>query len=149
MGYFLLALLTLFTLTVIVNIFRSVSAYKNIEYNKLRSAEYIAMINYNITEEDFNLLDRFIGECFDEYRALNLEYKQVEYITEEDEMTISKEFPKMVIDRMSKNFVNKLSIIYNTSPDRLGDIILSRCRLTILLYVISKNSIKNNDNKEE
>lgn len=104
-----------------------------------RLLEYQINISTELTDSMPELIDRIVQETFKEYSLLNLEYKQ-DYINEEQEGNILKEVSTLVSNRISPALLSKFSLYYNL--DHISDIIGNKIYLTVMGYVMDKNSIK-------
>ena len=100
-------------------------------------------LNVQVTEDTYAVLDRFISEIFDEYRILNLEFRDIEYINSEMEKNILEDIITLVNYKMSPQLLNKVYSIYDiTSNDKIQDLIYRRVYIQLLNYIMEKNKLK-------
>lgn len=108
---------------------------------KIKLKEYNINMNLNIEENIINQFNTLISNTFNEYIALNIEFRELEMITPDIENTISKEVAKNVVEKMSPVFLDKLSLIYNKKE--ISKIISNTVYMYTLSYTIEKNKLKN------
>ena len=125
-----LLLLIIFTI-LIFGILKEIKQKRNLEQLKLN-------LNYQITDNDFSLLDKLIGETFQQYQILNIELLNTNHITEELQNKIIEDLLRMVLYRISPIYMNKLSYIYNI--DHIEDLILEKIRLIVIDYSVENNN---------
>lgn len=85
-------------------------------------------------------LDGFISDCFNDYLVMVLLPKGEEYITEEREQQIIADLSAKVAERISPNFIDKLSQYYNV--DTLDKVIADKIYIAVLNYCVNNNTIK-------
>jgi len=116
---------------------------KNIFYPYMNYKRDALFMDKEIDDNTFLLLDKFIMEIFNEYRVLNLEYKELDYINAEMEKNILEDLKTLVLYKISPNLLNKLYVIYDlTSEEKFNDLLDKRCRIIILGYILEKNKMK-------
>lgn len=86
------------------------------------------------------ILDNMITEALDEYRVLNLGYKN-EYINEKQEQEIVNAVKDSISNRISPVFMDRLSLQYN--KDALPDVIAKKIILHVTAFVVENNSNQN------
>lgn len=107
---------------------------------RLKLEEYKINMNLNIDTNVISQLEFLIEETFSEYIALNIEYREIGYISAEIEDIICREVSKQVIDKMSPVFFDKISLVYNKS--NFSTLIANRVYLHVVNYTLSKNSLQ-------
>lgn len=115
----------------IFGILKEIKQKRNLEQLKLN-------LDYQITDADFSLLDKLIGETFQQYQILNIELLNTKHITEDLQNKIIEDLLKMVLTRISPIYMNKLSYIYNI--DHIEDLILEKIRLIVIDYSVENNN---------
>lgn len=94
-------------------------------------------------ENIYQILDRFILEVFNEYKILNLEFREFDYINSELEKNILEDIITLINYKISPQLLNKLYTIYDTtSSEKVQDLIYRRVYIQLLDYVMEKNKIK-------
>lgn len=101
-------------------------------------------LNYNkiladtfINKNDLDILDDIISTAFDEYRVFNLEFEEDLYLNSDKIQLILMEVLAIVLNRVSPNLIDKLSLIYNR--DYIEDIIYKKIETLVLNYSIEIN----------
>lgn len=107
------------------------------KYNELELKKYDIETHLNVTDDIETRLDTVIESCFQEYSLMNLIYKTNWYITEEEEINISKEICSLVSDRISPVMLKQLALYYN--EDAIYDIIAKRVYFKVTTFVIEHN----------
>lgn len=109
------------------------------EIKQKRQVEQLKInLDYQITDNDFLLLDKLIGESFQQYQIMNIELLNKDYISEDIQNKMIEELLRMVLYRISPVYMNKLSYIYNI--DRIEDIILEKIRIIVIDYSVENNN---------
>lgn len=108
---------------------------------KIKLEEYNINMNLNIEDNTISQFNTLIANTFNEYIALNIEFRELEIITPDIENTISKDVAKNVVEKMSPVFLDKLSLIYNKKE--ISKIISNTVYMYTLSYTIEKNKLKN------
>lgn len=122
-----------------------VALYAIRSYSKSKTAE-ANLLHYQLNlaaplDSDMSpMLDTIISEALEEYRILNLEYKN-EYINDKMEKEILDAVQKSVSDRISPVFMDRLSLQYN--KDALPDVIAKKIIMHVTAFVVENNSNKN------
>lgn len=88
-------------------------------------------------------LDIYITEAFNEYIVLNIEFKELEYISKEIEDEINRNVSRKVVDRLSPVFLDKFALVYN--KDNFSKLLSDRVYLLTLNYTVQKNSLKDEE----
>ena len=132
-------------LSLLILLFLLTKINLNLKYAKesktrLRLEEYRINMNLNIEDNVINQFNNLIINTFNEYIALNIEFKELEVITPDIENTISREVAKNVVEKMSPVFYDKLSLIYNKKE--IPKIISNTVYMQTLAYTIEKNRLK-------
>lgn len=107
------------------------------KYDELELKKYDIETHLNVTDDIETRLDTVIESCFQEYSLMNLIYKTNWYITEEEEINISKEICSLVSDRISPVMLKQLALYYN--EDAIYDIIAKRVYFKVTTFVIEHN----------
>lgn len=107
------------------------------KYTKLKIEKYEIDMNLEINDNIDKQLDTIIESCFTEYSLTNLIYKSEWYITEEEEIKITKDIAHLVAERMSPIVMQKLTLYYN--EDAISDIISKRISFRVTNFVIEHN----------
>ena len=107
------------------------------KYDELELKKYDIETHLNVTDDIETRLDTVIESCFQEYSLMNLIYKTNWYITEEEEINISKEICSLVSNRISPVMLKQLALYYN--EDAIYDIIAKRVYFKVTTFVIEHN----------
>ena len=107
------------------------------KYNELELKKYDIETHLNVTDDIETRLDTVIESCFQEYSLMNLIYKTNWYITEEEEINISKEICSLVSNRISPVMLKQLALYYH--EDAIYDIIAKRVYFKVTTFVIEHN----------
>ena len=107
---------------------------------RIKLEEYKINMNLNIDTTIIEQLEFLIEDTFNEYIALNIEFRELAYITAEIEDIICREVSKQVVDKMSPVFFDKISLIYNKT--HFSTLITNRVYLHTVNYSLSKNSLQ-------
>lgn len=131
----IVSIISLITFDILIfNILKEMKQKRNLEQLKIN-------LDYKITDDDFSLLDKLLGEVFQQYQILNIELLEKDYVNEETQKKMIEDLLRMVLTRISPIYMNKLSYIYNV--DHIEDIILEKIRIIVIDY-----SVENNNNLE-
>lgn len=95
--------------------------------------------------DDLNILDKIIEQAFTRYQILKLGHLENLYITEEMQYNMIFELSKTVLETVSDNIINKLSLIYK--KDYLEDIIVQKIQYIVMQFVIDINGNYRDDKK--
>lgn len=128
-------LLLLLIINAIVAIFNLGVYYKQ----KPKLEKYRIDIDVDLSKENKNVLDDLIGDCFQEYIMMNVDFKDGA-ITSDEEETIVRNVCKNVLDNMSETMIHKIGLFYNTG--NLNHIISNKVYLLMMDYSIYRNSPK-------
>lgn len=88
--------------------------------------------------DTIDLIDEFIKHEFDNYRIMNLEHKNLEYINAELENKIINEVLAQVMTRMSTNILQTLSLYYAKSA--VEEVITEKVYFEVTVYVYTINT---------
>ena len=88
-------------------------------------------------------LDIYITEAFNEYIVLNIEFKELEFISKEVEDEINRNVSRKVVDRLSPVFLDKFALVYN--KDNFPKLLSDRVYLLTLNYTVQKNSVRDEE----
>lgn len=132
----LLIMISMVLLTIVLYLFKSIQNLKK----QINLREYEINVSSLIDDTTFGLLDKLISECFAEYVALNVEYKDISYIDANLENEITKAVSYNVSERLSPTLITKVSLVYNIN--NLSDLITKKVYLHVINYSIEKNRPK-------
>lgn len=130
----LLKILIVFSMICISIIIHKWSKFKE---KKLEMELHEININVDISSGIDLRLDEMIELCFQEYSLLNLFAKDDWYITEQDEINISKKMNHIVAQRISPVMLEQLSLYYNS--EAITDIISKKVYFKVTNFVIEHN----------
>lgn len=138
-------LVTLVIITIIVSV--SIALY----YKHKKVSEVISRYTINVSaqidETIPQILEQFIQNCFNDYLIISGEAaKDVSYISEEKEKELRNDLKDIVIERISSDMIDKLSIYYNKA--NIGLIISDKIYIIITNYVIQTNASLGLQNSE-
>lgn len=88
-------------------------------------------------------LDIYITEAFNEYIVLNIEFRELEFISKEVEDEINRNVSRKVVDRLSPVFLDKFALVYN--KDNFPKLLSDRVYLLTLNYTVQKNSVRDEE----
>lgn len=91
-------------------------------------------------DEVITLLDGFITSEFDNYKIMNLEHKDFEYINRQFENEIINDVMNIVMSRLSVNILYTLSLYYDKTA--INDIIAEKVYFIVTIYVYNINTTK-------
>lgn len=91
-------------------------------------------------DEVISLLDGFITSEFDNYKIMNLEHKDFEYINRQFENEIINDVMNIVMSRLSVNILYTLSLYYDKTA--INDIIAEKVYFIVTIYVYNINTTK-------
>ena len=101
---------------------------------------YKIELESGITLEDVNNeLDKFIDDCFKEYRVFNINYMDRYYIKSEEQIKIKQDLGLMVGSRISPLLIRKLSLVYNGT--QINDIVSHRVHIKIDQFAAEFNTV--------
>lgn len=115
----------------VLYIFKEIKQKRQLEQLKIN-------LDYHITDDDFILMDKLIGETFQQYQILNIELLNKDHITEELQTKMIEDLLRKVLKRMSPIYMNKLSYIYNA--EHIEDIILEKIKIIVIDYAVENNN---------
>ena len=109
------------------------------ELEKLTS--YEINVSTTIDEEIPNILEKFVANIFMDYRLkfLDMQYNE-QYISDEIQKGIYKEFAEICGKRLSPAMMDKLSLFWKR--DAIAEVLADKIYLTVVVYVAEHNSVK-------
>lgn len=113
------------------------------EQSKIQEQYYLSSMEVKV--DDLNILDKIIEQAFTRYQILKLGHLENLYITEEMQYNMIFELSKTVLETISDNIINKLSLIYK--KDYLEDIIVQKIQYIVMQFVIDINGNYRDDKK--
>ena len=113
------------------------------EQAKIQEQYYLSSMEVKV--DDLNILDKIIEQAFTRYQILKLGHLENLYITEEMQYNMIFELSKTVLETVSDNIINKLSLIYK--KDYLEDIIVQKIQYIVMQFVIDINGNYRDDKK--
>lgn len=113
------------------------------EQSKIQEQYYLSSMEVKV--DDLNILDKIIEQAFTRYQILKLGHLENLYITEEMQYNMIFELSKTVLETVSDNIINKLSLIYK--KDYLEDIIVQKIQYIVMQFVIDINGNYRDDKK--
>ncbi|MEE3397900.1 MAG: hypothetical protein VZR64_00425 [Eubacterium sp.] len=118
-------------------LFKFLNNWLEYKITELQLKKYDIDIHLDVTEDIEKRLDYIIGMCFQEYDIMNLSNKGDWYITEKDEIQISKDVCALVSERLSPIMMQQLAVYFN--EEAIMSIIAKRVSFKITTYVIDHN----------
>lgn len=109
-----------------------------LDYKKNNIFNKMMLYRSSNIENIENQLDEFIDRIFQEFLFMNP--VDGEYVSEKMELDMCKDINKEVSNRISKNLIHSLSIVYNT--DVLSDVISRRVYIFVSGFVMEFNTSK-------
>ena len=111
-----------------------------------RLTSYEINVSATIDEEIPNILDKFVANIFMEYRLkyLDMQYNG-QYISDEIQKGIYKEFASICGNRLSPAMMDKLSLFWKR--EAIAEVVADKIYLTVVDYVVTHNAVKYDDNK--
>ena len=107
------------------------------KYSELELKKYDIDLHLNISNDIEARLDTVVESCFQEYSLMNLIYKTDWYITEKEEIQISKDICTLISGRISPVMLKQLELYYN--KDAIFDVIAKRVYFKVTTFVIDHN----------
>lgn len=96
------------------------------------------LFNLDLSDENnFKMLDSLIEDSITRYRIMYLEYHDEMYISDDDQKAMINWLMKDILGNISPVYYDKLRYIYN--KNKLEDIIYNKVSLAVLSYTISIN----------
>ena len=114
-----------------------------VKYLNFKEDQFYLTTDFSSTIKD---LDSLISDCIQEYTLMNNIQDPV-YINDATESKIREEVINLVIAKISKRLIDKLSITYN--PDVIHKIIAVRVYLIVMRLVVEINKDKGNEQVAE
>lgn len=143
-GLITLAILVTITInTIIITHTWRASINQKKEQSKIQEQYYLSSMEVKV--DDLNILDKIIEQAFTRYQILKLGHLENLYITEEMQYNMIFELSKTVLETVSDNIINKLSLIYK--KDYLEDIIVQKIQYIVMQFVIDINGNYRDDKK--
>lgn len=135
-------LIAISVLTLIHNIIILIKSMNNKINNDINIGN--SKMNATSLEECNQMIDGFISREFDNYCAKNLNFRNIDVISDKQQDIIRKDLLKLIQERMSTNILYKMSLFYEV--DKIPDIIAEKVYLLVTAYVIS---VDNTPSREE
>lgn len=135
-------LIAISVLTLIHNIIILIKSMNNKINNDINIGN--SKMNASSLEECNQMIDGFISREFDNYCAKNLNFRNIDVISDKQQDIIRKDLLKLIQERMSTNILYKMSLFYEV--DKIPDIIAEKVYLLVTAYVIS---VDNTPSREE
>ena len=136
-------LVTITINTIIITHTWKASINQKKEQSKIQEQYYLSSMEVKV--DDLNILDKIIEQAFTRYQILKLGHLENLYITEEMQYNMIFELSKTVLETVSDNIINKLSLIYK--KDYLEDIIVQKIQYIVMQFVIDINGNYRDDKK--
>ena len=130
-----MVLVTITINTAIITHTCRVSIEQKREQAKIQEQYYLSSMDVKV--EDIDILDKIIDQAFVRYQILKLGHLNNLYITEEMEQKMIFELTKTVMETVSDNIINKLSLIYK--KNYIDDIIVQKIQYIVMQFVIDIN----------
>lgn len=135
-------LIAISVLTLIHNIIILIKSMNNKINNDINIGN--SKMNASSLEECNQMIDGFISREFDNYCAKNLNFRNIDVISDKQQDIIRKDLLRLIQERMSTNILYKMSLFYEV--DKIPDIIAEKVYLLVTAYVIS---VDNTPSREE
>ena len=139
----ILALVVITINTIIITHTWKASIEQKREQAKIQEQYYLSSMDVKV--EDIDILDKIIDQAFIRYQILKLGHIDNLYITEEMERDMIFNLSKTVMETVSDNIINKLSLIYK--KDYIDDIIVQKIQYVVMQFVIDINGNYKNEKK--
>lgn len=91
----------------------------------------------NLSIDTLNIIDAIIQDIFNRYQIINLSHEENLYISDKRQLQIIQEVFTMVMNAISNNILERLSLIYK--KEYIEDIIAQRVQMVVLQFVIDTN----------
>lgn len=101
----------------------------------MQESYYLSSMDVKV--EDLNILDKIIDQAFERYQILKLRHLDNLHITDKLQTQMIYDLTKNVLDTISDNVLNKLSLIYK--KEYIEDIIVQKIQLVVMNFVIDIN----------
>ena len=113
-----------------------------------RLTSYEINVGAKIDEEIPNILEKFVLSIFTDYRLkfLDMQYLN-QYISDEKQEEIFKEFTAICGKRLSPAMMDKLSLFWKR--EAIADVLADKIYLTVVDYVVAHNAVKYEDTNTE
>lgn len=99
--------------------------------------EQYYLSSMDVKVEDLDILDKIIDQEFTRYQILKLGHIENLYIKEDMQYQIIHDLSKTVMENISDNLKNKLSLIYK--KEYIDDIIVQKIQYVVMQFVIDIN----------
>ena len=99
--------------------------------------EQYYLSSMDVKVEDLDILDKIIDQEFTRYQILKLGHIENLYIKEDMQYQIIHDSSKTVMENISDNLKNKLSLIYK--KEYIDDIIVQKIQYVVMQFVIDIN----------
>lgn len=128
-------------------ILATVALYLNYKHKKTieRLTKYSVNVSAIIDDTVPLLLEKFIDHCFDDYKVMKLIPLNEGYITDEREKSIRNDLVEIVINRISPNMIDKLSLYYNDK--NIAAVLSDKIYIVVMNYVVDHNRIMGKNSK--
>ena len=131
----LLVLVTITINTIIITRTWRASIEQKREQAKMQEQYYLSSMDVKV--EDLDILDKIIDQEFTRYQILKLGHIENLYIKEDMQYQIIHDLSKTVMENISDNLKNKLSLIYK--KEYIDDIIVQKIQYVVMQFVIDIN----------
>lgn len=113
-----------------------------------RLTSYEINVTATIDEEIPNILEKFVANIFMDYRLkyLDMQYNG-QYISDEIQKGIYKEFASICGNRLSPAMMDKLSLFWKR--EAIAEVVADKIYLTVVDYVVTHNAVKYDDKSTE
>lgn len=120
--------------------------YLKFKEEKINNEQQFRILNASV-QIDLNdvvlTFDSFIELELQEYLQININYKDITYITSDLEEAILRDVSKKIMEDISPYMINKLNLVYNIETEEdLARLITNKTYLRVLDYVTETNGIK-------
>ena len=105
---------------------------------KIKLKKYEIDIQYGSSPMVEVELENIINSVFDEYKIMELEFRDEAYIREADEKKIIEDLCEMITQRISLPFYTRLSTYFNT--ESIGEVIATKVSMKVMMYRIERNN---------
>lgn len=102
-----------------------------------KSQEKYYLSSMDVKVEDLNILDKIIDQEFIRYQLLKLGHIENLYIKDDMQYQIIHDLSKTVMENISDNLKNKLSLIYR--KEYIDDIIVQKIQYVVMQFTIDIN----------
>lgn len=121
--------------TIIITHTWKLSIKQKEEQAKMQESYYLSSMDVKV--EDLSILDKIIDQAFERYQILKLRHLDNLHITDKLQTQMIYDLTKNVLETISDNVLNKLSLIYK--KEYIEDIIVQKIQLVVMNFVIDIN----------